>query len=169
MDISQQSIAGLKSVNEDAVNHFIPQHSHALINKGICLVIADGVSSAEAGKEASTFAVAKFVEEYFKTPDTWSVKQAGQKTLSTINLNLFKKSHEFNQQEKGYLCTFSGVIVKSRTAYFFHAGDSRLYHISQDENGKQGIKQITRDHAVNIGKGHNILSRAVGMDNILGF
>lgn len=167
IEIGHHSIAGLKAINEDAVNSYVPTHSHALINKGIALAIADGVSSAEAGKEASTYAATKFIEEYFKTPDTWSVKQAGQKTLSTINLNLFKKSHEFIQQEKGYLCTFSSIIVKSRTAYFFHAGDSRIYHISSDELGQKNIKQITRDHTVNIGKGSNILSRAVGMDNML--
>ncbi|MFQ3250279.1 MAG: serine/threonine protein phosphatase PrpC [Glaciecola sp.] len=167
VDIAQHSIAGKKAVNEDAVHAFVPQHNHALINKGIGLMIADGVSSAEAGKEASHYAVTQFIEEYFKTPDTWSVKQAGQKTLSSINLNLFKKSHEFLQQEKGYLCTFSGVVIKSRTAYFFHAGDSRIYHIFKNEEQKIQIKQVTRDHAVNIGGGKNILSRAVGMDNIL--
>lgn len=167
LEIGQHSIAGVKPINEDAVNAYVPTHSHALINKGIGLVIADGVSSAEAGKEASEYAASKFLEEYFKTPDTWSVKQAGQKTLSSINLNLFKKSHEFIQQEKGYLCTFSAIIVKSRTAYFFHAGDSRIYHITSNEQGERSIKQITRDHTVRIGKGSNILSRAVGMDNSL--
>jgi protein phosphatase len=167
VEIGQHSIAGEKAVNEDGVHSFVPEHEHALVNKGIALVIADGVSSAEAGKEASQYAVSRFAEEYFKTPDTWSVKHAGQKTLSSINLNLYKKSHEFIQQEKGYLCTFSGLVIKSRTAYFFHAGDSRIYHIFKNEELVPQIKQITRDHAVNIGGGKNILSRAVGMDNIL--
>lgn len=167
IEIGQQSIAGAKKVNEDAVGSHIPQHAHALINKGVGVVIADGVSSAEAGKEASEYAVTKFLEEYFKTPDTWSVKQAGQQTLCTINLNLFKKSHEFVQQEKGYLCTFTGVIVKSNTAFFFHAGDSRLYHLRNNSDQSVTFTQVTRDHTVNIGGGKNILSRAVGMDNVI--
>ncbi|WP_395344494.1 protein kinase domain-containing protein [Ningiella sp. W23] len=165
--IGQYSIAGIKTINEDAAGAHQPEHEHALVNKGVALAIADGVSSAEAGKQASEYAVSKFIEEYFTTPDTWSVKQAGQKTLSSINLNLFKKSHEFSSQEKGFLCTFIGVIVKSCTAYFFHAGDSRLYHICKDDKGKKVMKKITRDHTVNIGGGKNILSRAVGMDNVL--
>lgn len=156
------SIAGLKAVNEDFVAAFIPEEAHALTAKGAAIVIADGVSSAEAGKEASEYAVAHFIEEYFRTPDTWSVKQAGQKTLTTINLNLFKRSHEFRLQDKGYLCTFSGIVLKSRTAHFFHAGDSRIFLLRNGE-----LTQLTRDHAVNIGGGKNILSRAVGMDNIL--
>ncbi len=162
VDTGSASIAGMKSVNEDAVNTEVPNSQYALINKGVSLVIADGVSSAEAGREASEYAVLNFVEEYFRTPDTWSVKHAGQKTLSTINLNLFKKSHAFTQQEKGFLCTFSGLVLKSRTAHFFHAGDSRIYRYGDSE-----LTQLTRDHTVNIGGGRNILSRAVGMDSVL--
>ena len=156
------SIAGQKQVNEDAVNVMAPDSEHALSAKGACLVIADGVSTAEAGREASQYAVQTFVDEYYRTPDTWSVKHAGQKTLSSINLNLFKKSHAFTHQEKGYLCTFSGLVIKSRTLHFFHAGDSRIYRLRQGE-----LSQLTRDHTVNIGGGKNILSRAVGMDNDL--
>jgi len=162
LDVGSKSIAGVKNVNEDAINTLVPQRCHALINKGISTVIADGVSSAEVGKQASEYAVIAFNEEYFRTPDTWSVKKSGQKTLSAINLNLYKKSHAFTQQEKGFLCTFSGLIVKSRRIHFFHAGDSRIYRLRGDE-----FTQLTRDHTVNIGGGRNILSRAVGMDNIL--
>lgn len=156
------SIAGVKPVNEDAVAVHTPTDRHAMSSKGTAVVIADGVSSAEAGREASDYAVKHFIEEYFRTPDTWSAKQAGQKTLTTINLNLFKQSHEFTHQEKGYLCTFSGLVLKSRTAHFFHAGDSRIYRFRDG-----AITQLTRDHSINIGGGKNILARAVGMDNIL--
>lgn len=156
------SVAGIKPINEDAANAYQPDNHHALINKGVCAVIADGVSSAEAGREASEYCVANFIEEYYRTPDTWSVKQAGQKTLSSINLSLFKKSHAFTQQEKGFLCTFSGLVLKSRTAHFFHSGDSRIYLL---RNGQ--LQALTRDHTVNIGRDKSILARAVGMDNSL--
>lgn len=162
VEVGCSSIAGLKPVNEDAVQATIPDTEYGLTNKGVVVVIADGVSSAEAGKEASRYSAHTFIEEYFRTPDTWSVKHAGQKTLSTINLNLFKKSHAFIQQEKGFLCTFTGLVIKSRTAHFFHAGDSRLYLFRKGD-----VTQLTRDHTVNIGGSNNILARAVGMDNVL--
>lgn len=155
-----KSIAGIKAINEDAVAVSVPDAQYSLINKGVCALIADGVSSAEAGREASEHCVKTFVEEYYRTPDTWSVKQAGQKTLTAINLNLFKRSHAFTHEEKGFLCTFSGLVIKSRTAYFFHAGDSHIYLF---RDGK--LKQLTRDHTVNIGGGKSILARAVGMDS----
>ncbi len=162
IQIGAHSLAGIKAVNEDAVDFCLPDNEYLLQSKGIAFAIADGVSSAEAGREASHYATKTFIQEYFQTPDTWSVKHAGEKTLSSININLFNKSHAFAQQEKGFLCTFISVVIKSRTAHFFHAGDSRLFLIRNGE-----CKQITRDHSVNIGGGKNILARAVGMDNTL--
>ncbi len=162
VEVGSCSIKGLKPQNEDFVASFIPQNNHQLENKGVAVAVADGVSSAEAGKEASETAVKNFIEDYYQTPDTWSVSHAGQKILTSINLKLFKKSHEFANEEKGYLCTFSGLVIKSQVAHIFHAGDSRIYHLRDKE-----LKQITRDHIAVIGQGRSILARAVGMDNNL--
>ena len=153
---------GVKAKNEDSVGLHIPDNSHQLNYKGVLIAIADGVSSAEAGREASQTAIQHFIQEYFATPDTWSVSHAGQKILTAINLKLFRKSHEFSNEEKGYLCTFSGLIIKSRIAHIFHAGDSRIYRF-RNEN----FECLTRDHTAHIGQGRNILARAVGMDNSL--
>lgn len=160
--IATSTLAGVKAQNEDTVGYRIPTVSHQLEHKGIALVLADGVSSAEAGKEASRTAVNQFIDDYFNTPDTWSVSHAGQKTLTSINLNLYKRSHEFTQELKGYLCTWSGLILKSTTGHYFHVGDSRLFHIRNGE-----MKQITVDHVANLGGRSNSLARAVGMDSNL--
>jgi len=162
VEVGESSIQGVKAENEDFVGSFIPTSDHQLENKGIALAVADGVSSAEAGKEASETAVNNFIEDYYQTPDTWSVSHAGQKILTAINLKLYRKSHEFVNEEKGYLCTFSGMVIKSQIAHIFHAGDSRIYHL---RNGQ--LKQITRDHIATLGKGRSILARAVGMDSNL--
>jgi protein phosphatase len=162
VSIASKSIQGLKTDNEDSVGFFIPEDNITLENKGIVLAVADGVSSAEAGKEASRTAISRYIEDYFQTPDTWSVKHAGQKLLSSINLTLFKRSHEFTNQEKGYLTTFTGLVIKSRTCHFFHVGDSRAFLL---RNGT--LKQLTRDHVASIATGRSFLARAVGMDNCL--
>jgi serine/threonine protein phosphatase PrpC len=162
VDIASHSIQGLKEDNEDSVGFFKPEDEITLENKGIVLAVADGVSSAEAGKEASKTAIARYLEDYFQTPDTWSVKHAGQKLLSSINLTLFKRSHEFTNQEKGYLTTFTGLVLKSRTCHFFHVGDSRAFLLRNGE-----LKQLTRDHVASIATGRSFLARAVGMDNCL--
>jgi len=160
VDIASHSIQGLKDNNEDAVGFLVPEEATVLENKGIVLAVADGVSSAEAGKEASHTAITRFLSDYYQTPDTWSVKHAGQKILSSINLTLFKRSHEFVSEEKGYLTTFTALVLKSRIAHFFHAGDSRAYLLRGGE-----LKQLTRDHVASIGSGRSFLARAMGMDN----
>ena len=162
VEVASQTDQGLKAINEDAVGFFVPQEISQLENKGVAFVVADGVSSAEAGKAASETAVKRFIDDYYPTPETWSVKHSGQKLLSSINLTLFKRSHEFKNEEKGYLTTFTGLVIKSRTCHFFHAGDSRAYLLRNNE-----LKLLTRDHIASQGAGRSFLARAVGMDNCL--
>ena len=161
-DIACFSEAGIKPINEDAVGYQQPAESYAFENKGVSIALADGVSTAEAGREASHTAVERFLAEYYQTPDTWSVSGSGEKILSTINLRLFRQSHEFTTTTKGYLCTFSAVVIKSRTLHFFHVGDSRIYLL------REGIlKQLTTDHVAIIDDNRTCLSRAIGMDSRL--
>lgn len=162
IDAASRSIAGIKPVNEDSVGICVPEDTYQRSNKGVLLAVADGVSSAEAGAEASRTAVERFLEEYYQTPDTWSVSNCGEKILSTINLKLYRKSHEFQDETKGFLCTFSGLVIKGRTAHFFHVGDSRIYLLRGDV-----LTQITTDHKASIGDNKTFLARAVGMDNRL--
>lgn len=160
LDIGSCSQAGIKAINEDAVATCLPDNALVLSTKGALAVLADGVSSAEAGREASQLATSGFIDDYYKTPETWTAEHAGRKSLTTLNLTLYKKSHEFIQEEKGYLCTFSGLIIKSRTAHTFHLGDSHIYHLHSHQ-----MHLLTTDHTVSIGKGKRILARALGMDS----
>lgn len=162
IDAAFSTDAGIKPINEDSAGVKVPEDSYLLNNKGCALVVADGVSSAEAGREASHTAVERFIEEYFQTPDTWSVSKCGEQILSTINLKLFRKSHEFSSDTKGYLSTFSSIVIKGRTAHFFHVGDSRIFLLREGE-----FAQCTTDHVASLGGGKTFLTRAIGMDNRL--
>jgi len=162
IDAAFASNAGIKPVNEDAAGVRVPEDEYLSTNKGVALVVADGVSSAEAGREASHTAVERFIEEYFQTPDTWSVSKCGEQILSTINLKLFRKSHEFTSDTKGYLSTFSAIVIKGRTAHFFHVGDSRIFLLRDSE-----LTQCTTDHVASLGNNKSFLTRAIGMDNRL--
>jgi len=167
MDTAFHSITGLKSQNEDFAGVHVPEDPYLSLSKGVALVVADGVSSAEAGKDASHTAVTRFIDEYYQTPDTWSAGHCGEKILSTINLRLYRKSHEFVTESKGYLTTFSAVVVKSQTAHFFHIGDSRIFRLHKDEAGELTLSQLTRDHTARLDENKATLSRALGMDNHL--
>lgn len=162
VDAGFQSLSGIKEVNEDYAGVLIPDDQYLRDVKGSAFCVADGVSSAEAGKEASETAITRFFSEYFKTPDTWSVSHSGKQVLSAINLRLFRKSHEFSHDNKGYLTTLSSMILKGNHGHIFHIGDSRIFRLR-----KACFEQLTADHTTNLGQGKSFLSRAVGMDNNL--
>ncbi|MCK9503797.1 MAG: protein kinase [Porticoccaceae bacterium] len=158
VSVGQYSSAGIKAVNEDAIAIRIPA-GNALTTKGVVAVIADGVSASEGGREASNTAATSFVSDYYSTHDTWSVETSGSKVLSALNKWLYGQGLSYVNPEKGYITTFSALVLKSASAYIFHVGDSRIYRIRANQ-----IEQITRDHTMVVGKGQRYLARALGID-----
>jgi len=156
--LAQRSIAGVKPENEDAIGIRIPK-STLLSNKGAVAVIADGVSAAEAGKEASETCVHNFLNDYYSTPDSWGVKKSTSQVLTALNRWLFSQGRQYSDAKKGYVSTFSAIIFKSQTAHIFHVGDSRIYRL---RNGD--LEQVTRDHTTYINNEQSYLSRAMGLD-----
>lgn len=157
------SDAGVKAVNEDAVGYRIPA-DHLLNTKGVVLALADGVSTAEAGKEAAELCVRSVLNDYYTTPETWSVKHALQKILTPLNRQLYNLGHEIHDEARGYVTTLSVLVIKSHLGYLFHIGDSRIHRLSV-EDGQ--FSQLTRDHTAGISAEQNYLIRAMGMDTSL--
>ncbi len=153
--------AGIKPENQDSVNYCIPRDS-ALDFKGAVAVIADGVSSSEAAKQASETAVKSFIQDYYSTPDTWSTKKSCQQIISSINSWLYKQGSSQASDLKGWVTTFDAIIFKSTTAYLLHIGDSRVYRFRQGE-----LKLLTKDHITWLNKDRSYLSRALGVDTSL--
>lgn len=152
-----------KDLNEDAIGFRIPEDD-LLTTKGAVAVVADGVSSAEAGRQAAERSVAVILDDYFKTPELWSVKHAVQKTLSALNRSLYDLGREMPDEARGYICTLSLVVIKSHLAYLFHAGDSRIYRLSAKDGT---FVQLTNDHVASISNEKQYLIRAMGMDTTL--
>ncbi len=149
------SRAGVKENNDDTVAAHIPP-TPFLTTKGAVFLIADGLSSAEKGKEASQICATDFTQEYYHTPELWSVKTSTHNTLIALNRKLYARNHAYTDPARGYASTLSLVIIKSHTAHIFHVGDSRVYRIRDGE-----IEQLTEDHAENK---TNILTRAMGIE-----
>ncbi|MCY0966543.1 bifunctional protein-serine/threonine kinase/phosphatase [Parathalassolituus penaei] len=154
------SVAGKKPINQDAFAVYQPTLSVVRF-KGIGVAVADGVSSSENSQQASSTSVTHFLQDYYSTPDSWDVKTAAGKVLSALNSWLYHHGQQASARHNGLVTTFSGMILKSRTAHVFHAGDSRIYHFRGGN-----LEQITRDHVHNMG-GRQALSRAMGMDTRL--
>jgi serine/threonine protein phosphatase PrpC len=110
---------------------------------------------------ASESAVKAFLEDYYCTSEAWSVRTSGERVLTATNSWLYaqtRRSQFRYEQEKGYVCTFSGMVLKSCTAHLFHAGDARIYRV---EGGS--LEQLTDDHRLRISDEKSYLSRALGV------
>ena len=154
----QSTTAGAKQENDDIIGIRIPS-DELLATKGVTAVIADGVSAASAGREAAETCVQGFLTDYYSTPDSWSVKTSAHKVIASLNRWLYGQTQTAGYiDEKGYVTTLSILIIKSRTAYLFHVGDTR---ICLYRNGK--LEQLTREHASRISETATYLSRAVGL------
>jgi len=161
VSVGQISEKGLKQQNEDSIGLFVPDQP-ALTIKGMVAIVADGVSSAEAGKEASETCVKNFLSDYFSTPDSWTVKTSAQRILTALNRWLYSQGLSFHLAERGYISTLSILVIKSRTAHIFHIGDSRVYRL-RDGN----FEQLTNDHSARVSRDSTYLTRAMGMDLML--
>jgi serine/threonine protein phosphatase PrpC len=163
VSISQHSQAGIgKLVNQDALIAYVPDDS-LLQSKGAVFAVADGISTSQFGAEASQIAVSSFLNDYLDTPETWSVKTSGFKVLLSINSWLVAQSrqggHSFNQN-KGYVCAFATLIIKSRTIHIFHSGDVRVVMLH-----KGIINILTQDHRQVYDDERTYLSAALGLDD----
>lgn len=156
--IGQHSEAGQKEENQDCLGVRYPE-GEALTLKGVSAVIADGVSASAAGREAAEACVKGFLQDYYSTPDSWSVEHAAGRVLGALNRWLHGRGHTLHGDERGMVCTFSGVILKSNTAYVVHVGDSRVWLL------REGVLEcLTRDHQATVGRHQMALTRAMGLD-----
>lgn len=159
--VGQCSDKGSKEINQDFHGVLVPKEPQ-LSGKGIAIALADGISSSDVSQEAAQAAVTAFLEDYYCTSDAWSVKTSAEYVLVATNSWLHsqtQQSHHRYDRERGYVCTFSGIIIKSRTAHLFHVGDARIYRLRG-----ASLEQLTEDHRVRVSSVQSYLARALGMD-----
>jgi len=162
---AQASSAGVKPGNQDFLGHRTPD-GHLINTKGIACAVADGISSSNVSHIASQTSVQSFLDDYFCTPDAWSVKSSALKVLQATNSWLFAQTQNsplrFNK-DKGYICTFSGIVFKSQFAHIFHSGDSRVYLCNPTT--QRSIEQLTQDHRRQVSEDSSYLTRALGINH----
>lgn len=156
--VGQYSDAGIKSANEDSSGIRLPE-GPLLTTKGVAVVIADGVSGSEAGREAAEVCVLGFLSDYYSTPESWSVKKSGAKVLKALNQWLCAQGQKLRGLSRGMVTTLSVLIIKSQTATLFHIGDTRIYRLRGND-----LECLTRDHRILISSDKNYLARAMGID-----
>jgi protein phosphatase len=134
-----------RSHNED---HF------ALIEDEQLFLVADGMGGHACGEVASQLS-AEVIGEFFehsKDQDaTWPFRYDHNLTyienrfaasVRLANSRIYQKSQS-DPSLRGMGTTIVGCLLKNRTLYVAHVGDSRCYRVSAD-----GIEQLTRDHSL---------------------
>ncbi|MFA5235124.1 MAG: bifunctional protein-serine/threonine kinase/phosphatase [Sulfurimonas sp.] len=161
VSISQHSTKGRKEINQDFHDICIPEEPQ-LTYKGIAIAIADGIGSSSVSQIASKTAVTSFLMDYTSTPESWSVKKSALRVLGAANSWLHSQTMQSRfsyDKNRGYVCTFSAMVLRSNTAYIFHAGDTRIYRL------RDGVmEQLTQDHRLWVSREKSYLSRALGME-----
>jgi len=165
LSIGQHTHAGRKSVNQDFHGALVPREPQRLA-KGVALALADGIGSSDVSHVASSTAVTAFLDDYYGTPDSWSVKTSAERVLAATNAWLYAQTRQSQgryDQDGGYVTTFSALVVKSSTAHLFHVGDARIYRVHPGAHGAH-LEQLTTDHRVWVSPERSYLARALGVD-----
>lgn len=160
--IGSFSGAGKKQSNQDSHGARVPSGSELTL-KGAAMAIADGISTSEVSHIAAQTSVTNFLSDYFCTSEAWSVKTAGCRVISAANSWLYAQSmgSQYSQNlNRGYVCTFSALVMKGRQGHIFHIGDCRIYRVA----GKS-LEPLTTDHRTVISSKESYLSRAMGFSD----
>ncbi len=161
ISIGQHSDKGAKEINQDFHGAYIPKEPQ-LSAKGIVVALADGISSSTVSHTASETLVKSFLEDYYCTSDAWSVKKSAHRVLMAANSWLYALTQQSQfryDRDRGYVCTFSAMVIKSTTAHLFHVGDSRIYRLHGN-----ALEQLTNDHRIWVSQDQSHLSRAMGIN-----
>ena len=163
--IGHYSTAGRKSENQDFHGSLIPEGG-TLASKGIAIVLADGISTSKLGAAAAETAVKSFLTDYYATPDSWTVQNSSERVISATNSWMHAQNARSRPREEGadteanaLICTFSAMVLKSRSAHIFHIGDAQIARISGNS-----LEPLTQPHRISMGGGQSYLGRAMGVN-----
>ena len=130
----------IRTLNEDAF-------AAGELNSGMCwAIVCDGMGGQKCGEIASATAV-KVISDYILSSYRVSMTSNSIRTmlLSAVeqaNIKVFDMAKKTDEM-KGMGTTVVAAVIVEKTAHVVHAGDSRMYVVS---NGK--AEQITRDHSM---------------------
>ncbi|CAN5250376.1 bifunctional protein-serine/threonine kinase/phosphatase [soil metagenome] len=158
--LGQHSEAGRKSVNQDFHGATLPTGS-LLRTKGIAVALADGIGSSAVSQLASAAAVRGFLDDYYCSAESWSVRRAAQCVLAATNSWLHAQTQRGDgrfDKDRGHVCTFSALVFKGREVHLLHVGDTRVYRLHP-----AALEQLSDDHRVHVSSVETYLGRALGV------
>ena len=154
---SDTDIGKKRSENQDRV------HAEFLADNVAVAVVCDGMGGASSGGVASQLAidaVVKRIKENFrKDMKPNSIRNLMLTSVHYANTIVYGKSKE-DIDKNGMGTTCVAALVVDKTVYMVSVGDSRGYLLTKD-----GIAQITTDHAYVEMHMRNVITKAVGVES----
>lgn len=125
--------------NEDSGRYVKPSDPELLSNKGVLVIVADGMGGHAAGEVASRMAVDVISRTYYD--DKMDAPIALKKAFEKANRAIYEQSRK-DETLKGMGTTCTALALQDSSAFSAHVGDSRLYLVRNGE-----IYQQTEDHS----------------------
>lgn len=108
-------------------------------DRGVLLIVADGVGGARAGEEASRLAVETTRRAF---DEQWSpdIRYTLESAVAQANAAVYARGRE--EEFGGMGTTIVCVVLRAGRLFAAHVGDSRLYRLRADR-----LEQLTVDHS----------------------
>jgi serine/threonine protein phosphatase PrpC len=166
---AKSHIGNVRKANEDAFGE------STLANAGHVFVVCDGMGGHNGGEIASRLAVNSILD-YLSKANLTTIKKDIQGAIAFANSVVFEESKK-DSALLGMGTTAVVLLIHKDSFYIGHAGDSRLYLLSDNQ-----LHQLTKDHSIvqelmDVGqinaedqKDHplkNRITRAIGIDSTI--
>ena len=129
----------VREINEDSGRLVRPSHPALLAEKGMLLVVADGMGGHSAGEVASQMAVEVVSRLYYETPGEPGA--ALRHAVEEANRRIHAAAAA-DESKHGMGTTCTALALRGDMAFAAHVGDSRLYML---RGGR--LYQLSEDHS----------------------
>ncbi len=128
-----------RQVNEDRASFVKPDDEERLTEKGVLMIVADGMGGHAAGEMASSLAVEIISRVYYEEP--LEARAALEKAFHQANREIYRTAQQ-DQKLSGMGTTCTALALRHGLAFCAHVGDSRLYLVRGGE-----IYLMSEDHS----------------------
>ncbi|BCM92917.1 serine/threonine phosphatase stp [Abditibacteriota bacterium] len=167
--ISKTDVGCVRELNEDSVYVLRPDSPEKRAQKGVLVVVCDGMGGHAGGEVASQLAVTTIAERYMNSSQP--VAPALRAALLAANHAILEKAKR-DSSLKGMGTTGTALVLRGSQAYYAHVGDSRLYlvrggSIYQMSEEHSAVMEMVRRGLISPeeARGHpqkNVILRAIG-------
>lgn len=156
IELGEASASGPRDENQDALRSVLPAPALAA-TKGLLFALADGVSACADGRLAAQATVQALAQDYYATPETWTVAQSLERLLQAQNRWLQAAGNG-----QPLLTTLSALVLRGRRYTLAHVGDCRAYRWRGGT-----LTRLSEDHVWQAPGMQHVLTRALGLEHHL--